>query len=160
MRERGPGQGAWYPSSAPHVDNMISLKVSKALAKSTYSSTYSNAHKACTRIRKLVGQQPHSLPLGYTTGDTLKIQANTRTKYFEKVSCSVGYTNTFMQQRQKHVTILQLRAALRRYKFLTRGSGEKAYTKMQRLHAHLKQYSTYGTKYRFQGVFQILERRP
>lgn len=166
-RARQAQNKAWgvlrrYPTS----DNLISFKRAKAFGKRvrreakrdswrtflTSINSYTDTHKVWTRIRKLKGQQTHSLPLVSTTGDTLEDQANTLAQHFQHVSSSAHYTNTFMKHKtsvgkkplhdkeksnssyNSEFTLYELRAALSTCKPSAPGADKVTYTMIQHLH--------------------------
>ena len=102
-----------YPSSVPHIEKPHLFKRAKAFGKRvrreakrdswrtfiTSINSYTDTRKVWTRIRKLKGQQTHSLPLVSTTGDTLEDQADTLAQHFQHVSSSAHYTNSFLKHK-------------------------------------------------------------
>lgn len=166
-RAREAQNKAWgilrrYPTS----DNLICFKRAKALGKLVRReakreswraflisiNSYTDAHKVWTRIRKLKGQQTHSLPLVSTTGDILEDQADALAQHFEHVSSSAHYTNTFMQHKtsaeknslrdknksttsyNSEFSFFGLRAALNTCRTSAPGAGNITYTMIQHLH--------------------------
>ena len=167
-RAREAQNKAWgilrrYPTS----ENLISFKRAKALGKRvrreakreswrcflTSINSYTDTHKVWTRIRKLKGQQTHSLPLVSTTGDTLEDQANALAQHFEHVSSSSHYTDTFMKHKTSaeknclrdknksttsynwEFSLFELRAALNTCKPSAPGADNITYTMIQHLHS-------------------------